>query len=290
MDRYKETKYVGIAGILGNIFLLIIKGFVGFMSGSQAMIADAANSAGDIFASAMTFIGNKIASEPRDEGHNFGHGKAEYIFSFFISLSMIGVAIKLFVDAISSLVFGSKLEFSWLLVLVCITTIIVKFCLYMYAKKVAERHNNILLKSNMKDHRNDCIVTTFTLISILFSLIGWFWVDGVVGLGISVWICYTGIIIFIESYNVLMDISLDKNSTDLIYNLGKNYSEIIKIENLYSVPVGYKYVVVFTIYIDGNMSTFKSHAIADSLEKDILNNIEQIDSVIIHVHPMSTFL
>lgn len=290
MDRYKETKCVGIAGILGNILLLIIKGFVGFMSGSQAMIADAANSAGDTFASAMTFIGNKIASEPRDEGHNFGHGKAEYIFSFFISLSMIGVSIKLFVDAVSSLVFGSKLDFSWLLVLVCITTIIVKFCLYMYAKKVAERHNNILLKSNMKDHRNDCIVTTFTLISILFSLIGWFWVDGVVGLGISVWICYTGITIFIESYNVLMDISLDKNSTDLIYNLGKNYNEIIKIENLYSVPVGYKYVVVFTIYIDGNMSTFKSHSVADSLEKDILNNIEQIDSIIIHVHPMSTFL
>ena len=286
LNRYKETKRVGIAGILGNIFLLIIKGFVGFISGSQAMIADAANSAGDIFASAMTFIGNKIASEPRDDGHNFGHGKAEYIFSFFISLSMIGVAIKLFVDAVSSLVFGSKLEFSWLLVLVCITTIIVKFCLYMYAKKVTERYNNILLKSNMKDHRNDCIVTTFTLISILFSLIGWFWVDGVVGLGISVWICYTGITIFIESYNVLMDISLDKNSTDLIYNLGKNYNEIIKIENLYSVPVGYKYVVVFTIYINGNMSTFKSHAIADSLEKDILNNIEQIDSVIIHVHPM----
>ena len=286
LNRYKDTKRVGIAGILGNIFLLIIKGFVGFISGSQAMIADAANSAGDIFASAMTFIGNKIASEPRDDGHNFGHGKAEYIFSFFISLSMIGVAIKLFVDAVSSLVFGSKLEFSWLLVLVCITTIIVKFCLYMYAKKVTERYNNILLKSNMKDHRNDCIVTTFTLISILFSLIGWFWVDGVVGLGISVWICYTGITIFIESYNVLMDISLDKNSTDLIYNLGKNYNEIIKIENLYSVPVGYKYVVVFTIYINGNMSTFKSHAIADSLEKDILNNIEQIDSVIIHVHPM----
>lgn len=286
MNRYKETKRVGIAGILGNIFLLVIKGFVGFMSGSQAMIADAANSAGDIFASAMTFIGNKIASEPRDECHNFGHGKAEYIFSFFISLSMIGVAVKLFVDAISSIVFGSKLEFSWLLVLVCITTIIVKFCLYIYSKKVAERHSNILLKSNMKDHRNDCIVTTFTLISIIFSLIGWFWVDGVVGLGISVWICYTGITIFIESYNILMDISLDKNSTDLIYNLGKNYNEIIKIENLYSVPVGYKYVVVFTIFIDGNMSTFKSHAVADSLEKDILNNIEQIDSVIIHVHPM----
>lgn len=46
------------------------------------MIADAANSAGDIFASLMTFIGNKIASVPQDADHNFGHGKAEYIFRY----------------------------------------------------------------------------------------------------------------------------------------------------------------------------------------------------------------
>ena len=46
------------------------------------MIADAANSAGDIFASFMTFVGNKIASEPNDKTHHFGHGKAEYIFFF----------------------------------------------------------------------------------------------------------------------------------------------------------------------------------------------------------------
>ena len=60
MDRYDSTKKAGIWGILGNIFLLIIKGIVGFASNSQAMIADAANSASDIFASLMTFIGNHI--------------------------------------------------------------------------------------------------------------------------------------------------------------------------------------------------------------------------------------
>ena len=65
MDRFSSTKKAGILGIIGNIFLLIIKTIVGFASHSQAMIADAANSAGDIFASLMTFIGNKIASEPR---------------------------------------------------------------------------------------------------------------------------------------------------------------------------------------------------------------------------------
>ncbi len=61
MDRFVETKKAGILGIVGNIFLLIIKGTIGFITNSQAMIADAANSASDILASLMTFIGNKIA-------------------------------------------------------------------------------------------------------------------------------------------------------------------------------------------------------------------------------------
>ena len=90
-NRFKQTKKVGILGILGNIFLLIIKGTIGFATKSQAMIADSINSAGDIFASLMTFIGNKISSVPQDSDHNFGHGKAEYIFSMFIGLSMIMV-------------------------------------------------------------------------------------------------------------------------------------------------------------------------------------------------------
>ena len=74
-ERAEKSKNAGIYGIIGNIFLLIIKAIVGFVSKSQAMIADAANSAGDIFASLMTFIGNKIASVPNDENHNLGHGK-----------------------------------------------------------------------------------------------------------------------------------------------------------------------------------------------------------------------
>ena len=75
MDRFKSTKIAGILGIMGNIFLLIIKGIIGFISNSQSMIADSFNSASDIFASVMTFIGNKIASKPNDEDHNFGHRK-----------------------------------------------------------------------------------------------------------------------------------------------------------------------------------------------------------------------
>ena len=285
MDRFNQTKKASIWGVVGNLFLLVIKGIVGFIFSSQAMIADAANSAGDIFASLMSFIGNKIASEPSDESHNFGHGKAEYVFSLFISISMLFVSAKLLYDSGMSLIEQKLFTFSWFLVLVCIITIITKFYLYMYTKKIYRQYNDLLLKASMTDHRNDCILTSCTLISIIFSLFGIFWVDGIVGMAISAWIFYTGIKIFIESYNVLMDKSLDSYSKDIILDLINNYKEIKNVDEISSTPVGYQYIVTITIDVDGNMSTFDSHHIADDLEKNI-EAMENIARAIIHVNPI----
>lgn len=212
-------------------------------------------------------------------------GKSEYIFSLLISISMIAISIKLFIDAIVSLIFGNILEFSVYLIIVCIITIITKLSLFIYTNKLNKKFNNILLKANSKDHFNDCIVTSFTLISIIFASQGIYWIDGLVGLGIAVWICYSGIRIFIESYNVLMDISIDENTKDIILALVHNYKEIKSVENLYSTPSGYKYIIILTICVDGNMSTFDSHELADNLERDI-KKLDSVANAIIHVNPV----
>lgn len=284
-EKFKITKKAGIYGIIGNIFLLIIKATIGILSKSQAMIADSVNSAGDIFASLMTFIGNRIASAPNDEDHNLGHGKAEYIFSMFISIAMILVSAKLLFDSIITLISGSKIQFSWFLIIVCIATIITKLFLYFYTLRAYKKYNSILLEANMKDHRNDCIVTTFTLISILLTLLNIYWFDSVVGIGISLWICYTGITIFIESYNVLMDISVDDKTKDLIFDIAHSYKEIKKVKDIVSTPVGNQYLVFITICLDGNMSTFESHELADDLEKTV-NGLEKIYQTVVHVEPV----
>lgn len=284
-DRFKITKKAGIYGIIGNIFLLIIKAFVGFIFKSQAMIADSFNSAGDIFASLMTFIGNRIASEPNDEDHNFGHGKAEYIFSMFIGISMIFVASKLLYDSICTLIFGSNLKFSWFLIVVCILTIIIKLFLFLYTKKASKKYKNILLESNMKDHKNDCIVTTFTLISVILSLFGIFWFDSIVGIGISIWIGYTGITIFLESYNILMDVSIDEKSKDLILDIIFSYKEVKNVVNISSTPVGAQHIVFITICLDGNLSTFESHSLANSIEENV-SSLGNIYKAIVHVEPV----
>lgn len=284
-ERFNLTKKAGIYGIAGNIFLLIIKAIVGFLFKSQAMIADSFNSAGDIFASLMTFIGNKISSAPHDEDHNFGHGKAEYIFSMFIGISMVFVAAKLFYDSIYTLILGSNLDFSWLLVVVCIVTIIIKFILFLYTKHALKKCNNILLESNMKDHKNDCILTTFTLISVILSLFGIYWFDSVVGIGISIWIGYTGITIFLESYNVLMDISVDEKTKDLILDIIHGYKEIKKIDTISSSPVGSQYIIFITVCLDGNMSTFESHNLANSIEETV-SKLDNVYKTVVHVEPI----
>ena len=286
MNRFKSTKIASVLGIIGNLFLLIIKGIVAFLSGSQAMIADAFNSAGDIFSSLMTYIGNKISSKKADDDHNLGHGKAEYIYSMLISISMILMAVLVLKDSLKSIFYGSEYTFSIWLIVVCIVTIIVKFSLYLYTNKLYKKHNNLLILANSKDHLNDTIITSLNLISCILSSYNIFFLDGIVGSIISIWIMYTAIKLFIESYNVLMDKSISLETKNKVLDIIKEEKQVKKIIHFNSTPVGYKYQISFTIYVDGNMSTFDSHEIANNLEEKIIDEVEEIYLVVIHVNPM----
>ena len=285
MDRFKEAKRASILGIIGNIFLFVIKIIVGLISSSQAMLADAFNSASDILSSIMTYIGSKVASKGADEDHNLGHGKPEYIYSMLISVTMIVLGIKILWDSVISLFIKSNYEFTIWLVIVCIVTIITKLLLFLYTRKISKKYNNLLVEANSKDHRNDIFITSFNLLSALFSLIGIYIVDSIVGMMISLWIVYTGIKIFIASYDVLMDKTISSNTKDKVLDIVKEHKEIYKINHFNATPVGYLYQVSFSIFVDGNLSTFASHKIANDLEKEIAKKVPEIYLTVIHVNP-----
>lgn len=285
MNRFAVTKKAGIIGIIGNIFLILIKATIGSVSGSQAMIADSINSAGDAFASVMTYIGSKVASKKQDSDHNFGHGKAEYFFSLLISISMIMVTVKLFISSVLALINGSNFRFSWWLVVVCITTIVTKFSMFIYTTYLSKKYKNLLLESSRMDHLCDCVTITFTLISVLLSLKNIYWFDSVVSMGISIWIFYTGLKLFIASFNVLMDKSMDEEQKEKLKTIIDSIKEIKGIEHFNTVPVGYKYLVSITIFVDGNLSTYESHEIADKLERE-LEKLDYVYATIIHVEPI----
>lgn len=287
VNRYKETKIATVISIMGNIFLLIIKLIIGIISSSQAMISDAFNSAGDIFSSVMAFIGNKIASKEADEDHNLGHGKAEYLFSLLISLSMIIVSLELCISSIKSIFNNSNYQFSMWLIIVCIMTILTKIILYFIVNHIYNKHHNILLYSTAIDHRNDCFLTSLTLIASICGYLGYREIDGVIGALVSLWIFRSGLSIFKDSYDILMDKSMNNELKDKILNIVSKYPDIKNIDHLNSTPVGYQYQISLTIFIDGNMSTYDSHEIANKLEKEI-TKLDEVYLTIIHVNPIIT--
>ncbi len=284
MDRFSLANKASLLGILGNIFLLILKTTIGFISNSQAMIADAFNSFGDVLSSLLTFIGNKISSKEADDDHHLGHGKAEYIYAFLISIIMLITAAMVIKGAIMTYINHSKIDFSIYLIIICIITIIVKLSLYLYTKTIGKKHHNILVEANSKDHRNDCFITTMTLIS---SVLGIYVLDIIIGIIIALWIAYTALKIFKESYDVLMDKAMNEETEKKVRELIKEHDEVLKIQHFNSTPVGYKYQISFTIFVDGNLSTFESHEIADTLEKEIRKEIPEVYLSVIHVNPMT---
>jgi len=288
MNRFKCVKLASIFGMIGNIFLLVIKGIIGFITNSQAMIADSVNSAGDILSSFMTFIGNQIASKPSDDDHNLGHGKAEYIYSMLISIVMIMMSVFVFKDSFISIFNHSNYNFSIWLVVVCIVTIVVKLFLFIYTNKLSKKYNNLLIEANSKDHRNDCIITLCNLIASLLTLYDIYWFDGIVGSLISIWMIVTAVKIFKASYDVLMDKSISNETKERVFEIINAHSEIKKVIHFNSTPVGYKYQISFTIYVDGNLSTFESHKIADDLEKEIGKKMDEIYLTVIHINPIKT--
>ena len=286
MNRFKATKVAGILGIIGNIFLVILKGIFAILSNSQSLLADAFNSAGDIFSSLMTFIGNRISSKEADNDHNLGHGKAEYIYSMLMSIIMFILSYTTIKSSIISLIKDQKIKYSIWLIFVCLITIFTKLLLFIITNILYKKTNNILIKANSLDHRNDILITTLTLISIILSANNIKYIDGIIGITISLWIVYSAIRIFIESYNVLMDKSIDEKTKNEVLATIKKHSEIDHIQHFNATPVGYRYQISFTIFVDGNLSTFESHEIANNLEKEIINNFPEIYLTVIHVNPI----
>ena len=113
-----------------------------------------------------------------------------------------------------------------------------------------------------------------------------YYLDGIVGSCISIWIFISAVSIFKESYDVLMDKSIDVKTKNKVLEIINNHKEIYRINHFNATPVGYQYQISFTIFVDGNLSTFESHDIANRLEKEIDKKVEEVYLTVIHVNPI----
>jgi len=282
--RHRSTKRVALWGICINILLLVLKLFAGFTARSQAMMADGFNSAGDVFASFMTFLGNRISSRPEDQEHPYGHGKAEYIFSMIISFSLVLIAYTVFKGALDAVLNSERASFSWWLVIVAISTIVLKLLMFFYTRKVGRKHDSLLVIANSEDHRNDVFVASGTLIGVFSGIYGILWLDAVIGMMISIWIAFTGFRIFSSAYSVLMDTNIDKTLKDGIWEIVEKVEGVDHVDSILAKPIGVGFIVIVKVSVKGSMSVDEGHKVA-AIIKAKLKIEKNVNDVVVHINP-----
>ena len=195
-DRAKRSavgRLSGIVGILANLLLFTGKLFVGILSGSVSITADAMNNLSDATASIVTLVGFKLSEKPADEDHPYGHARIEYLSGLAVAGLILVIGFELAKGSFDKILHPQSVEFSWALVTVLVGSILVKLWLSLFNSRLGNMINSPTLQATASDSRNDCISTFAVLLAaVLERLFGWK-LDGWFGMGVAIFILWSGV-------------------------------------------------------------------------------------------------
>jgi len=292
----KKNKDIGAQvvtlSIILNIALLILKGVVGLLTNSQALQADAVNSAGDTISSLAILFGIKYALKPIDEDYHYGYGKMEALTSLFVGIIILGSTVFLWSSIIKTVISGKYSEPSVWALIAAVIAIGVKIFLYLKTMKVGKKINSIAVQTNAKDHRNDIIATVGTVVAIGLSLIGskagilsFRYAETVAAAITSIFIVKAGIDIISSSTKMLMDAAPDDETLDSLAATVNNCDGVEDIDWLKCRTIGRGLLVDVAVEVDPELSIKEGHEIDSNIIKTIHDKFKTVMEVQVQINP-----
>lgn len=285
-SRYEEATKVTLISIIWNVILTFVKVLGGILGKSNAMIADGLHSASDIISSIGVLIGNKIAKTPNDKEHNYGHEKAETLVSFLLSMLLIGVALKISLNGVNSLIHLDNVQVpTFLPLIISVISIGIKEYQYKITIKVAKKINSPSLKADAWHHRSDALSSVAAFIGIGGSLLGFKALDPIATVVVGLFVAKVGLDIFKDAINELMDYSIDENDESQIITIANCTDGVLNIGELRTRKHGSMAYVDLTICVNKDLTVLQGHEIANKLEISILEELQIVKGITVHVEP-----
>ncbi len=277
-------KKVALNCTAATVVLAVLKGIVGVLSGSVALIADALHSTSDIFIIFATFIGLKISEKAPDKKFPYGYYKAETFATFVVSIFIVAAGVLTFFGSVHSLK-STEISFDYVAMGVAAISAIASYFISIYEIKVGKKINSSALLLNGYESRMDIITSLAVLVGVAASHFGVMYVEGAVGIFISFLLVKYGLKGLYESVFILMDASpepkMEKKIKELVTST--NYVKRIK-----SIKLRKSGMVVFgdmTILVKGNINVERVHEISEEIEWKIKKAFPQVNELNIHVEP-----
>lgn len=284
-DRVKNYGYFeGFLSIVVNLLLFILKFTFGTILNSIALITDSLHTLSDILTSVLIVAGFKISAKPPDEKHPFGHGRAEKILAIIIASILIFVGIEFLINSIKRFVQPVPIHTNLLIIILLVLSILVKEFLTAVALNLSKKVNSSSLKADAWHHRTDSIATALVVIGFMAFRLGIYWLDGVLGIGISLLIAYTGVIIIRESGSFLLGEAPKPMVVDKIKEIVHNRDGVADAHDIHVHDYGGKLLITVHIRMKDDTHLDDAHRVATEVEEAIRNSIAGA-LVTVHIEP-----
>lgn len=283
--RTNVGKLSGIVGIFSNLFLFVIKFVIGTIVHSVSIQADGVNNLTDAGSNIISILSFHLANKPADKDHPFGHERTETIASLFVGILILVLGFETAKESISKVIHPGSIDFRIASVIILLISIIVKFWMYAYNKKLSKTYDSSLLEATALDSISDVCGTTAVLVSTLLSPILHFNLDGYMGIVVS------GIILY-GAYGLLRDMinSLIGEAPDpeLVHNIVDRimaHPAILGVHDMMLHNYGPNKIFASAhVEVDSSKDIFETHDHIDNIEREVKENMN-ID-LVLHMDPV----
>jgi cation diffusion facilitator family transporter len=264
--RTKIGVFQGWISVLVNSILFILKLLIGIMVGAVSVIADAVHTLSDVVSSIVVIWGFKQAEKPADVEHPYGHGRAEYIATLIIAILLCVAGIEFIEASIDRIQNPEQVVAEWWMILILMVTIILKEITARYAEFLSSKIASGVLHADAWHHRIDAISSIMVVAAMIAGKYGYPVVDGWAGLGVALFLIFTGFEIAKDAVDDLIGKPPASEEVEVIRQIVMSVDGVLGAHDITIHSYGHDKFISVHVEIDADKSTAEAHDISEEVE------------------------
>jgi cation diffusion facilitator family transporter len=275
---FLKASWVNVAS---NVLKIAVEGSVGLLSGSIALVADAAHSVADLLASAVVLVWGRAVYDDPDATHPHGHDRFEPLAALFVGAVLVLLGGKLLYDSGQALLAGPTAEYSPLLVAALLFALADRYACYLYTRLVNRDLNSPSLRALIADSKNDVYTTLAAVVGVVGMAFGYPVLDPIAGGVVSLLVVYQGVEVTRENLRYLADSAPPAEERERIEAAIRSHPDVRGVHDLVTYYSGPSIEVEFHAEVDADHSLAEAH----DIETELRHRVREVDAVSdVHVH------
>ncbi len=285
-DGYGRGMRTSLAGLLANVALAIVKLTAGLVGHSYALVADAVESTSDVLASLIVWRGLRIAAQPADEEHPYGHGRAEPLAAMVVALMLVVAGIGIAIEAVQGIVTRHAVPAPFTLY-VLLGVVVIKEAMFRIVGRVGRDVRSRAVATDAWHHRADAITSALAAVGISIALIGgpeYARADAIAALGGAGVILFNAYRLLMPPLHELMDV-VPTETVARARGVAELVPDVAGVEKVLARKVGLRYLVDMHVEVDREMSVHHAHEVAHAVKDAIRLAMPEVENVLVHIEP-----